>query len=197
DQEYGTNFSVNGNAKIEYATKLHTYGRTLGSEFPKRAQKKIYGVMLSKFAYNSGLALEDLRAVAEHEVRHVNQFTQMRQIDSDWEILDKNFVKEDQTYFMEANAFVTNLNSKECWLNSRYNTLLFRDYNYATAYVIYTTKNEETSFKNRKYHRNKETEKLLKAMRNILQTTYWEIPFIEMKNKNYNDYLQPPAPIQP
>ncbi|MDR1483310.1 MAG: hypothetical protein LBT09_00650 [Planctomycetaceae bacterium] len=196
DNEYGTDFVENGNKKIRYAIKLNVDGRTMATKH-KGAEKKIYAVTISKLAYDAGHKRKDLLAIADHEIRHVEQFTQMRQADNEWEILNKNLSLTELNLFMEANAYLMNLNSDECWLKSSRVIPIFKYQFYDKADLVYIFRNVTTRPAYSSSSMSSETEKTMKAMRVILQSTYSKIPFIEMKDKNYYEHVRSPKPIEP
>jgi hypothetical protein len=190
DNEYGSDFVANGNASIRYATKLVPYGMVKYTT-DKGINKKIYGVMLSKTAYEDKLKREDLSAIAIHEVRHVNQLTLMRGQD-EWAILDREWSHEALSPFMEADAYMENIRCNTCWKKTSYDLYNFKT-NYIFAISLYTTGVDLYNSNDRTFDPNDID--ILVAMKPILQLTYKRIPFIEMKKKGYNGYIRPPQQI--
>jgi hypothetical protein len=176
DKQYGTDFMGNGNAQIRYATTLNDYGLTIA--LSGGVNRKVYAVMLSKIAYDDDLKWEDLTAIANHEARHVNQNIWMRNSTSNWGVLESNCpFSSSRKYFMEADAYTTNLNSQGSWKYIDTRFFQFRDTNYNPAEQLYFSEGNTT---------------VKQAMRDILQSIYISIPFEEMKKHDYDWYTRPP-----
>lgn len=73
-----------------------------------------YGVFITQNAYNS-LQLEDLIAVAQHEVRHLEHYSSMYAASGFWHVLCRNLSHQVATYFMEADASSASLHSNGSW----------------------------------------------------------------------------------
>jgi hypothetical protein len=194
DNTYGTDFTGNGNAKFRYATLLNSYGRI--TTYGKGSDRKVYAAMLSKKAYDAGLRLEDLTSIAEHEARHANQNIWMRADNINWVKLEQNVIFAQRKNFMEADAYTTNLNSNGSWryINTRFNW--FCDF-YNDAETYFFQKVVNTSKSNTNTVRNIADKDLSDAMRTILQEIYKNVPFQEMKRKEYNYRVRPPRYVKP
>ena len=92
DNIYGANFSgindilYSGNSIIQYAKTLsgNYYAATVS--YLDGMNTKIYGVMISEWAYDQGCKLEDLTSDAFHEIRHVFQNWCIKQLLGPWYI---------------------------------------------------------------------------------------------------------------
>ena len=118
------------------------------------------------------LKQEDLRAIAGHECRHATQLIDMREGKGKWGALDKRYTTgtpPDLVHFVEADAYVTNLNSQGSWKYIETRFGYFRDTNYNPAEQLYSTESNASA---------------KKAMKEILQSVYQDIPFKEMKYRS-------------
>jgi hypothetical protein len=190
DNKYGTDFTENGNAKIRYADNLTHYASTVTES--SGINRKIYAVMLFKKAYCAGYKLEDLKSIAVHEVQHVNQFIGMRGNSQNWKILEQKIPFDKLTSLLEADAYTANLHSSSSWKFLDIN-LSYIKIEYDSAIEFYDSKiTPATNFSIVNAPQNKTDTESLNAMKSILQNVYKEIPFIEMKNKNYKLFSRPP-----
>lgn len=74
-----------------------------------------YGVFITKLAYDDGLKLEDLTAVAHHELRHLTHYSTMYAATGFWHVLCRYLDHETATHFMEADASSASLHSNASW----------------------------------------------------------------------------------
>lgn len=73
-----------------------------------------YGIFITKNAYDD-LQLEDLVAVAQHELRHLEHHSSMYAATGFWHVLCRDLSHDVATYFMEADASSASLHSDGSW----------------------------------------------------------------------------------
>lgn len=165
-------------ARLQYAPLL---GREQNAWGIACCYLRPYGVFITKLAYDDGLKLEDLTAVAHHELRHLTHYSTMYAATGFWHVLCRHLDHETATHFMEADASSASMHSNGSWR-----------YLYKCGYDMIRNYRQAGS----------EIEKLpglsqMESAITVLQDIYAAIPpeMEEFKREGYECHIRPPLEI--
>ena len=179
--EYSFNLQQTVNYfRLQYSQIDNAYGASAESGIG--TNRKVYVSCVNKYAYDSGLKLEDLSSIAQHECRHAEQSISCATGTGVFYVLNIYFDNIGTTVIykncIEADSYCVNLNSNGSWLYIKTRlSNFYNNYEGARNYIVQV---------------NNATAK--SAMITHLQDVYQRLPFIEMKRSSY--YLSVQAPSE-
>lgn len=181
EAEYGIEVSppgvaINDGNRLQYATRNISAGIV---PFSGRGDdRRVYIAMVGEPAYRAGFKKEDLESVALHERQHIAQNIAIALGGTDWRAVDDALSASDYENLAEAEAYGVELSANGSWrfiaLQSDFAAGKFR---YPVAMFQYDAMPPGPA-------------KL--ATKRILQKIYDDIPFLEMKRRDYNWYVRAP-----
>jgi hypothetical protein len=161
----------------------------------KGNDRKVYAFFIIPRAYDRGLKREELQSIANHERQHVNQHIGVKSKNTDWRKLDNRFETDEYKCFREAEAYIQDMdNGSWKYIATRFE--IFSNRYYTRAEQMFSQEINPTRPVNQS-NRSVDDIKLLNAMKTILQKVYKDVPFVEMKNKNYQFYIRSTHTITP
>jgi len=176
---YDVSQSVNS-YRLQYSPRVASYGITAftGVGF----SKKVYLSMVCAFAYDEGYKLQDLEGVALHECRHAEQLVLCATSGSVFRLLDEYYtVLNGQPLlfilFLEADAYLVSIRSDSDWLTMiEKNFAFWHYYEEGVRPIAPDIMDSQTK----------------SAAKELLQSIYEQIPFIEAKKDGYQYSVKAP-----
>lgn len=176
---YDVNQSVNS-YRLQYSPRLSSYGITAFTGVG--SGKKVYLSTVCALSYSEGYKLQDLEGVALHECRHAEQLVLCASGGNVFRLLDEYYtVQMEQAvffiYYLEADAYLTSVNSNSDWLTLQEKLYAFWLYYQDRVWTLAPIISDSTTKEAAKY---------------LLQSIYAQIPFVELKKNGYQYSIKAP-----
>jgi hypothetical protein len=167
--------AINDGNRLQYSTDTSAYGLTpydgMGDD------RRVFVVVVCKAAYDEGLKLEDLQAIARHECNHAVQHIAVTQTGTVWRRLDDYYASANgYQSFRESESYLISLLSNASWRYISSRLPLFHSYYNSAVAACSLITDPSTKADAKK----------------LLQDIYDDIPFLEMKRSDYDYYVRPP-----